>query len=149
MSYSVCNKLNVEPQIRRTKIIQLYQSHVKVFGEPKDVLIHLSSNSKVHQTIDIVVVDIPKAYGVILRRDWPDKMNGYFATNWSHLQLPYKVQLNKIIVEHEHYMKHTVTDLNNTNEPIMFSNSIMGNFYFDTFFRELESKLSPLVNLDK
>ena len=57
--------------------------------------------------------------------------------------------MNKIKVEHEHYMKHTVTDLNNTNEPIMFSNSIMGNFYFDTFFRELESKLSPLVNLDK
>jgi len=68
--YSVCKKLNVEPQMSKTKIIQLDKSHVKVFGELKDVLIRLSSNSKVHQTIDIIVVDIPEAYGVILRRDW-------------------------------------------------------------------------------
>ena len=58
--YSVCNKLNAEPQKSKTKIIQLDKSHVKVFGELKDVLIRLSSNSKVHQTIDIVVVDIPE-----------------------------------------------------------------------------------------
>ena len=38
-------------------------------GELKDVMIRLSSNSKVHQVIDVIVVDIPKAYGVILSRD--------------------------------------------------------------------------------
>ena len=46
-------------------------------------------------------------------------------------------------------MKHTVIDLNDTNEPVMFSNSILGNFCFDTFFWALEAKLSPLANLDK
>ena len=69
MPYSVCNKLNVEPQICKAKIVQLDTSHVKVLGELKDVLIHLSSNSRVHKTVDIIVVDIPEAYGVILRRD--------------------------------------------------------------------------------
>ena len=43
-------------------------------------------------------------------------------------------------------MKHMVTDLNDRNEPVMLSNSILGTFYFDTFFGELEDKLSPLVN---
>ena len=43
-------------------------------------------------------------------------------------------------------MKHMVTDLNDSNEPIMFSNSILGNFYFDTFFGELEAELSPFAN---
>ena len=56
MPYSVCKKLNVEPQMRKIKIIQLYRSQVKVFGELKDVLIRLSSNSKVHQTIDIIIL---------------------------------------------------------------------------------------------
>jgi hypothetical protein len=70
MPYSICKKLNVEPQVCNKKIIQLDRSHVKVLGELKDVLIHLSSNSKVHQTIDIIVVDILEAYEVILRRDW-------------------------------------------------------------------------------
>ena len=45
-------------------------------------------------------------------------------------------------------MKHMVTDLNDTNELIMFSNSILGNFFFDTFFGELEAELSPFVKLD-
>lgn len=80
---------------------------------------------------------------------WSAKLNGYFASDWSHLWLPYKGHPNKIKLEHELYMKHTVTDLNNTNEPVMFSNSILGNFYFDTLFGELEVELSPLVNSDK
>ena len=50
-------------------------------AELKDVLIQLSSNSKVHQTIDIIVVNILEAYGVILSRVWSEKLNGYFATN--------------------------------------------------------------------
>ena len=85
--------------------------------------------------IDIIVVDIPEAYEVILSRDWLDKLKGYFATDWSHIWLPYKGHPNKIKVEHERYMKHTITDLNDTNELVMFSNSILGNFFFDTFFR--------------
>ena len=138
MPYSVCKKLNAEPWMRKNKIIQLDRSHVKVFGELKDVLIRLSSNSKLHQTIDIIVVDIPKTYGVILSRDWLAKLNGYFSTNWSHLWLPYKSQLNKIKVDRENYMKHMVTNLNDSNEMVMCSKSTLGNFYFDTFFEELE-----------
>ena len=124
----------------KTKIIQLDRSHVKVLGELKDFLIHLASNSKVHRTIDIIVVDIPKAYGVILSRDWSNQLNRYFATNWSQLWLPYKGQPNKIKVEHERYMKHMVTDLNDPNKPVMFSISILGNIFFDTFLGELEAK---------
>ena len=99
MPYSICNKLNAEPQMSKTKIIQLDRSHVKSFRELKDVLIRLSSDSKVHQTIDIIVFDIPKAYGVILSRDWSSKLNRYFSTDWSHLWLPYKGELNKIKVD--------------------------------------------------
>ena len=59
MPYLVCKKLNAQPNIYKTKIIQLDQLHVKVMGELKDVMIQLSSNSKVHQVIDVIVVDIP------------------------------------------------------------------------------------------
>ena len=105
--YSVCKKLNAEPQICKTIVIQLDRSNVKVMGELKDVLIHLASNSKVYQTIKIIVFDIPKEYGVILNKDWYAKLNGYFAMDWSHFWLPYKGQSKKIKVERERYMKHT------------------------------------------
>ena len=39
-------------------------------------------------------------------------------------------------------MKHIVTDLNDPNESVMFSNSILGNFCFETFFGELEVETS-------
>jgi hypothetical protein len=149
MPYSVCKKLNAEPQMSKTKIIQLDRSHVKVFRELKDVLIRLSSNSKIHQTIDIIVVDIPEAYGVILSRDWLAKLNGCFSTDWYHLWLPYKGHLNKIKLDRENNMKHTITDLNDYNETVMFSRSNLANFCFDTFFEELEDELSHAANSDK
>ena len=46
-------------------------------------------------------------------------------------------------------MKHMVTDLNDSNEMVMCSKSILGNFCFDTFFKELEGELSHTVNSDK
>jgi hypothetical protein len=46
-------------------------------------------------------------------------------------------------------MNHTVTDLNDSNEMVMFSRSNLGNFYFDTFFEELEDELSHTANSDK
>ena len=43
-------------------------------------------------------------------------------------------------------MKHTVTKLNDLSEPVMFSNSILGNFYFETYFGELEAKASTCTD---
>ena len=43
-------------------------------------------------------------------------------------------------------MKHTITEINDPNKSVMFYRSILGNFYFDTFFEELEAELSPLVD---
>ena len=63
------------------------RTYVKVIGEMEDVLVHLASNDKVCQVINIVVADIPDAYGLVLSRDWSAKLNGYFATDWSHLWL--------------------------------------------------------------
>ena len=96
--------------------------------------------------IDIKVVDIPEAHGVILSKDWSTNLNKYFAIDWSHLWLPYKGQSNKIKVEQERYMKHTVTDLNDLNEMVIFSRSILGNFFFETFFGEFKDEISPLVD---
>jgi hypothetical protein len=69
-----------------------------------------------------------------LNRDWLEKLNGYFSIDWSHIWFAYNGQPNKTKVEHERNMKHFVTDLNDPNEPIMFTNSILGNYCFEYFF---------------
>jgi hypothetical protein len=112
MPWSVCQKINAEVEPSSLKIIQLDRTDVKVMGELKNVLIRLSSNPKVHQFIDIIVVDIPEVYGMFLSRDWSEQLHGYFATDWSHLWLPENGKPNKIRVNRERYLKFTVTDLN-------------------------------------
>jgi hypothetical protein len=65
MSYLVCEKLNATPTKYSTHIIQLDRLEVEVIGELKDVLIQVASNHKVHQIIGIIMVDIPKDYGLL------------------------------------------------------------------------------------
>ena len=76
------------------RVVQLDRTDVKLIGEMEDVLIRLASNDKVYQVINIVVADIPDAYSLVLSRDWSTKLNGYFASDCSHLWLPYKGSLN-------------------------------------------------------
>jgi hypothetical protein len=47
-----------------------------VIGELKDILICVESNPKVHQVIDIIVVDILEAYNLFLSRDWSQNLQG-------------------------------------------------------------------------
>ena len=74
-------KLNAEVK-PYLKIIQLDRTNVKVIGELKNVLVRLSSNPKVHQIIDIIIVDIPEFYGLFFSREWSEKLHGYFAIDW-------------------------------------------------------------------
>ena len=75
----------------------------------EDVLIRLSVDERICQYIDIVVIDIPDAYGLVLNRDWSARLEGYFASDWSHLWFPFKGSPNKIKVLRETQMKYNVT----------------------------------------
>ena len=81
MPVSVCKKLNVTWEPCPTQIFQLDSSRVKVVGELNKVLLTLSLDPRIHQIVDIVIVDIPKTYGMWLSRDWSKKFKGYFSTN--------------------------------------------------------------------
>ena len=66
MPLSICRKLNEVPLKRDKNVIQLDKTQVKVMGELKDVMIRIETHPKFVQVIDIIVVDIPEAYGLLL-----------------------------------------------------------------------------------
>ena len=88
MPVSVCINLNATWESFPTEIVQLDRSRVKVLGELKDIMLTLSVDPIICQKVDIVVVDVPETYGMWLRRNWSEKLKGYFCTGWSHLWLP-------------------------------------------------------------
>ena len=79
-------------------ISYIWNCFVKVVREMEDVLICLVADERVCQIIGIMVVDIPEAYGLILSQYWSVKLDGYFATYWSHLWFPYQCCHNQIKV---------------------------------------------------
>ena len=62
------------------------------------------------------------AYGLFLSQYWAARLDGYFASDWSHLWLPYKGSPNQIKVLREPQMKYNVTQLEEKNELV---NSMM------------------------
>lgn len=116
--------------------MKLDRMNVKVIGELKDVLIQMVAKPQYTQVIDIVVVDIPEAYGMLLSRDWSTNLNGYFETDQSLLLLPQNGKGDMLRADRERYMKYVVAELNEPNEPIMFTNSILGNHSFDVYAME-------------
>jgi hypothetical protein len=104
-------------------------------GELKDVMIRIETHPKFVQVIDIIVVDISEAYGLLSSRDWSEKLNGYFSTDWAHLWFPLKGHPNMIEIDRERYLKHTVTDLETLNEPSSTDFLVLGNYSCDSDFR--------------
>ena len=103
-------------------------------------MIKMDIHPKFVQVIDIIVVDIPKAYGLLLSQDWFEKLNGYFSTDWAHLNLTLKGHANMIRIDRERYLKHIVTDLEALNEPSLTNFPVIGNYSWDSDF----GNFSPL-----
>jgi len=136
MSASVFSKLNIEPEKSGVHIVQLYWTKVQVLGEINAVTIRLSTDPRVVQIIDILIADIPEFYGLILSRDWSEKLHGYISTNWSHMWLPYNGKPNQIRIDHENVLTHTVTEFEEENQHVAFNNNILGNYSAESFFWE-------------
>lgn len=140
MPYSICLKLNTSPQNFVVHILQLDRTKVKVLGEINSVIIIISSNVKLYEIIDVLVDDIPDFYSLILTRDWSKKLHGYFSTDWSHMWIPYNGKPNQTRIDREKHMKHSVTDLDEDNELVVFTNNILGNYYSGSFLDSFNSQ---------
>ena len=70
MPFSISWKLGVTPHPTNQVLIQLDKIALKVIRVLKYVCIQLTTNSHIQDVIDIHVVDIPKTYGILFRREW-------------------------------------------------------------------------------
>ena len=109
-------------------------------GELKDVMIRIATHPKFVQVIDIIAVDIPEDYGLLLIQDWSEKLNRYFSIDWAHLWLPLKGYNNMIKIDRERYLKHIFIDLETLNEPSSIDFPMLGNYSCNSYF----GNLSPL-----
>ena len=144
MPLSIWKNLNVFPLKSDKHVIQLDRTQVKVMGELKDVMMRIETHPKFLQVINIIAVDIPEAYGLLLSRDWSEKLDRYFSTDWAQLWLPLKGYKNMIIIDRERYLKLMVIDLETLNEPWSTDFPVLGNYSCDSHFYNFSPLLSDV-----
>jgi hypothetical protein len=141
--------LNATPLKSDKNVIQLDRTQVKVIGELKYVMIRISTYPKFFQVTDIIIVDIPEAYGMFLSEDWSEKLNGYFSNDWDHLWFPLKGHPNMIMIDRERCIERTVTDLDTPNEPLSTYFPVLHNYSCDSYFGNLSPYQSDIPSKKK
>jgi hypothetical protein len=63
---------------------------VLAYGEIKDFYAWITTTPYIITIFNIIVVDLPLAYGVMLGRDWTSMINGYIMNDASCMMLPGK-----------------------------------------------------------
>ena len=60
--------------------------------------------------------------------------------------LPYNGKPNQIKIERERHQKYIVTELEGENEPVAYSNNIIGNYFVDSFLGNFNAHTSPYLD---
>ena len=80
-----------------------------VVGELHNIHMQLASDPRMKHMVDISVVDVADTYGSILDRDWAKRLNGYMATDFSHMWLLWKGLANQIRIDNTPRLRLTIT----------------------------------------
>lgn len=115
---------------------QLDKTEINIVGEINQIPMQIATDPRI-QVIDMQVADIFDAYGTILGREFTKALNGYTATDLSHMWLPWKGLPNNIRIEHEPRMKYMITKYNNLNE-VLFAETYLGNYHHFAYQNEVK-----------
>jgi hypothetical protein len=88
---------------------------VKVFNVAKDVDTYLYHLPKIIFPIDIVVVDFPPAWGMILSIDWVNELGGYMNLDFSHAFIPMGDSTYEVLYSRPESQHHVHCLLNGTD----------------------------------
>lgn len=89
---------------------------VKVVRMIHNLRIQIASEPHIIRDVDVQIINIPPKYGLLLSINWSSTLNGYWATDFKHLWLPWKGVTNHIKVLSEPYLLNPITEYNRANQ---------------------------------
>lgn len=118
---------------------------IKVHGLIKDLQVHLSVYPYIMIVMDIVVVYVPDAWGMLLSRKWASDLGGSIQMNWSYAMIPSPrgdvfVRLNR-----EPERKYHIEDPKRPHNEIIKEQSDIGNYtIMSNFIMPPDDKIKDL-----
>jgi hypothetical protein len=115
---------------------------VKCMGMIKDLVVNLSQVLVKSILMDVVVVDVPAKYGMLLSRSWGAKLGGSIQLDMTYATIPiFGGQFTQLYRETR--LDYTVSDPQNPNNyPLYVADQDLGNciLYLDDDFEECTEK---------
>jgi hypothetical protein len=115
---------------------------VKCLGLIKDLVVSLAQIPTKNMVMDIVVVDIPHKFGMLLSRPWAEKLKGNLQMDMPYATIPVFGQDRRLY--REVFLKYMIKNKSwPSNHTIYFVETAMGSsiFFNDLCFEEKEPKI--------
>ena len=114
---------------------------VEVHGLIKDLQVHLAVFPDIQIILDIVVIDVPDAWGKLLSRKWAIDLGGSIQKNFSYATIP-SLYGSMVRLNREIERKYHVGDPNNPSNELKYKSEEIGNYVvFSNFLGPLEEKV--------
>lgn len=88
MTKKVIDHLNLRVSMPYYNICAMDSKKIEFHGLINDLQVHLSVYPDIMIVMDIVVVDVSDAWGMLLSRKWAFDLGGGIQMNWSYATIP-------------------------------------------------------------
>jgi hypothetical protein len=88
MSLKVMKQLGLKTTRPYGNVCGIDSRRVEVLGVCEDVEVFLIDFPHINVLMDILVIDVPDAWGIILSRTWSSTLKGFLSMNLAHAYIP-------------------------------------------------------------
>jgi hypothetical protein len=109
MSLKVMNQLGLNITRPYRNVCGIDSKSIKFCGVIKDLKVHLYTYPEVSLSMDVIVIDVPNAWGMLLSRKWAATLGGSLQMDLSYATIP--IGYGSYVTLYNHPMiKHHVED---------------------------------------
>lgn len=149
MPKAIMEKLGLEITRKYHDLYSFDSSRVRCIGLIKDLVVSLDQIPMKNILMDVVVVDIPPRFGMLLSRSWGAKLQGTLQLDFSYATIPMFGQMRKLYQEQK--MKYMITSKEKSiNHPINYVHADLESFvlYSDSL-NDIDNQLVVADDISK
>jgi hypothetical protein len=108
MSLKVMKQLGLKTTRPYGNVCGIDSKKVKVYGLIEDVEVYLEDFPHIGLIMNIVVIDVPDAWGMLLSRSWAATLGGFLSMDLTHAHIPMGDGTFEILYNQEVSRKHVL-----------------------------------------
>lgn len=136
----VMDQLNLKISRPYHNVCAMDSREIDVVGIILSLPVSLSVYPDIQVTMDVIVIDVPDTWGMLLSRQWAATLGGSIQLDWTYATIPASEHsLVKLYREHE--KKYHVEDPKKPNNEFVYHTNSVGNYaIYSNFMAPIKNK---------